>query len=138
MIHDVNCKICKVPIAVEVDDAYEELGDPFKLLKLATCNRCYDLRTEREAIFTNIGSCCQLLIVNPTNKDLRIKSRKLLVILTRKYAELVSKFHRSNHMLWSEEFADMILDKPDKWFKCLDLYREQARQSRKEAERQAA
>jgi hypothetical protein len=49
MIVEAKCKVCGRPIHLEVDDHYGKLGDPFGLMKLATCMVCIQNRFRKRA-----------------------------------------------------------------------------------------
>ena len=68
MKHATHCKFCKSPITIEIDDEYSKLGDPFKLIGMASCNRCADLRTERRCLEGKIKRVCMILALS-ANKD---------------------------------------------------------------------
>lgn len=53
-----NCKICKYPMTVTVPKGYLDLGDPLKLLPMATCNTCFDLRETGARLYSRILHIC--------------------------------------------------------------------------------
>lgn len=54
--YETKCKFCNVAITLDVDVAYLELGDPFKLLKYASCNHCADFKEARRELRDGISA----------------------------------------------------------------------------------
>jgi hypothetical protein len=131
MNHATNCKFCRQPIVIQVDDDYAALGDPNNLLRLATCNRCADQRTRRRALEESIKAVC-LTVQFATAKGQAAAvatARPLLEALTRKYAVLVADWHNMSGYLWDEEFVNLLIEKPDKLWAILNNYWRTFRQS---------
>lgn len=124
MIIKGRCKICHRPLDLECDDDYD-LGDPFKLAAMVTCNRCYDQRGRYAVLHREIGTICKSITSTPIAKrhELLLESREPIQILTKKYAEAFQEFNGGPEVVWDDEFPQMILDHPDKWFKILEDYR---------------
>lgn len=118
-----KCKICKKSLVVQVDDDYHEPLDGF--LAMATCNRCYDLREKHLKATANIESGCNFLLHHPeaTEKE-RSSARKHLERWTKEYAEAIAAFNHSTKIIWSEEFAKNLMERPDKWHEQLKFYRQ--------------
>ena len=117
MKHALNCKFCQKPITVEIDDTYAELGDQLKLLPLACCNNCADIRNLRSKLERKIQAVCTLVHMagNHATTELINKSRNTLIGLTKDYARMISQWHHMDGMAWDEECVNLLIDKPDKW-----------------------
>lgn len=116
MKHATNCKFCQRPITVEIDDTYAGLGDPFKILSFATCNRCSDLRVERRRLEYHLRRVCSgLEILKSAKVVIPDKARANLVAITRQYAEMVSRWNNMKGMLWEEAIVDALLQDPHHW-----------------------
>ena len=116
MRHACTCKFCQTPITVSVDDDYAKLGDPYKILKLATCNFCADIRVERRRLDERIARCCRNLSLLPEGESkARDKLKLAMEKLTKHYAELVCRWHHAQGSMWEEEILNSILDKPLEW-----------------------
>ena len=116
MIHQTQCKFCHKPIGVEVDDDYAGLGDPFKLLPLASCNRCSDLRVERRNLELRLERCCSLVSMTGLDEAKRRETLKgVLGTLSRKYAEMISRWHNHEGSLWDESIVSQLMDNPAHW-----------------------
>lgn len=117
MNHQTTCKFCKKPITVQVDDAYAELGDVFKLLTLACCNRCADLRVKRRNLEDGIKKIVNPLIAKFGNASVEESNmaRAALVTLTKKYTAMVADWLHSTTPWWDVTIVDSIMEKPDKW-----------------------
>lgn len=114
MNHAINCKFCKKPITVEIDNAYAELGDPYKLLSLACCNHCADLRVERRRLTEKIARICRKVELC-RSEDSRAEFRVVLEKLTQRYANLIARFHDKERMAWDEAVVDTLMDNPKEW-----------------------
>lgn len=123
-LHQCKCRLCLKPLTVEVDDSYGEHGDPFKLLPMATCNRCFDLRETRIRIESQVARASRMLIMQPKmDASIRNKIRDSLRIATQAYARYVADLNNSKVMAWNEDFVDLIMEKPDRSLTALTLYR---------------
>lgn len=136
MKHATTCKVCKMPLTVEIDDAYAYLGgDPYKLIPLATCNRCFDYVIGKRSIRRSIIKLASELVlarnsmVKPaTLKKLEAESKDTFDMLSQRYAKVVSNYwHRP--YLWMEDFTEQLMATPDRIDAVLSgyekLYREQ-------------
>lgn len=123
-----QCKICHKNMHVEIDNDY--FGNLEPLLAMATCNKCYDLRDKHLRSVANIESRCTYLVQNPDIKaDERKKVYQKLAYWTKQYAEAVAAFNHSAKIVWSEEFAQILMDKPENWYEALRIYRHNVRES---------
>lgn len=121
MNHATNCKFCKMPITVEIDDAYAELGDPYKLLPMACCNRCADLRLTRGVLEGKIKHACLGLFQKKgmASREVVTRTREVLTKLTQGYATMIARWNHKEGMAWDEECVNMMMDKPEYWHKIL-------------------
>lgn len=136
MIHTTACKICRVSVAVEVDDEYAAFAattgtDPMGLLPMVTCSRCHDLRTKRDACHDKIKHACELLLdvwhVADKRTKLETGLRPLLERITQRYAAVVAEFRRSPVVHWSPTLVDALLANPRGWQGTLERFREECR-----------
>lgn len=136
MKHATTCKVCKMPLTVEIDDSYAALGgDPHNLIPLATCNRCFDYVTGKKEIRLRIIKLASELVFardcRPGTKTLTQiegKARQTFRVLSQRYAKVVSNYwHRP--YLWMEDFTEQLMATPDRIDAVLSgyekLYREQ-------------
>ena len=122
-----KCKICKKDLVVQVDDGYT--GPLDGLLAMATCNRCYDLRDKREKATENIKNACLWLTQHPeASKEKLEQARIKLEKWTRDYAEVMMAYNNSTTLVWSPEFAQNLMQQPDKWYEQLRFYRQTVRE----------
>lgn len=119
----VNCKFCHNPITVEIDDDYAALGDPFKLVSFACCNRCADLREERRLVTDRIRKVA-MAYASVTKKTDATKqaTRNSLLKLCQQYARLVAAFHGKEGSAFDEASVDLMLEQPHKWGEILSRY----------------
>lgn len=112
---------------VKIDDAYPwpENG----ILALASCNRCYDLRQDLIKATDNIRNACIWLTQHPDMPaEKREYAAKRLEKWTRDYAETIAAQNNASTVVWSEEMAELLMQKPDKWYECLRIYRRSVRE----------
>ena len=117
MNHATTCKFCKKPLVISVDDDYAQVGDPFKLLPLAACNRCADMRVKKTSLEEAIGKVCfqvRSLGQNIT-ADQTAKSKATLEILTRAYSRMVANYINATYPAWDMECVNLLVDQPDHW-----------------------
>lgn len=115
-----NCKFCKAPITLEIDDSYDPVSDPNKLIPLAACNPCADIRVRRRILETKIGKACRALqLLSPGDKEDREELSKILEKLTQGYAKMICKWHGYEGMVWEECCVAEIVSKPDHWGEAL-------------------
>jgi hypothetical protein len=125
--HAVHCKMCKKPFSVEVADDYAALGDQFKLLPMACCNRCYDYVTGKRNVTKRIFEVCHELQLARISirPDKRADKEKLfsetLAILTKKFGVIVSEYYNCNYF-WGPEFVDQLFEFPDRAGTILNNY----------------
>lgn len=118
-----KCKFCQDTIYLECDpECPQEWTDV--LLPFASCNRCGDYFRSRRTLTEHMQRIATLLEQNTMTKE---KAMGILVALTRSFANAFSKFHRSKTVVFSDEFARLIVDRPDKLMAILRGYREQAK-----------
>ena len=131
MNHAANCKFCKREMVVQVDDGYAPLGDPYKLMRLAACNRCADLRTRRHSLEQSIQTVCRTIAYcTAKGRDAAIaRAKPMLDALTRKYCVLVADWHNMSGYLWDEAFPAMLIEKPERFGDILHGYWKTFRQS---------
>jgi|SRR5579872_3115650 len=142
MMIDGKCRVCGIKLTVEAEDDYMAEGfDPMGLMKLLTCNRCYDYKTNRENIEDKIKQCCIVLIQAQIQKGSETwqRIRLIFISLTRRYAELVQRYNHYPTVLWDEDFSELLMDKPHLWWKIMANYRiharDNSRQHRRESEK---
>lgn len=117
MKHATHCQFCKMPITVEADDSYAALGDPFKLLPLAACNQCADLRVSRRRIEAKVRFLSRVIQMagNNATDTLLKSSRETLTKLTQDYAKMIARWNKLEGMAWDEECVNQIMDHPERW-----------------------
>lgn len=116
MKHATNCKFCRKPITIEIDDSYAELGDPHKLIPMAACNSCADIRVERRVLESKIKySCMNRLSTKRPSEEYLNKFRNLMEKLMKDYASMIARFHFMSGMSWDDECLEAIMEHPENW-----------------------
>lgn len=94
--------------------------------KILACNRCADFEAERRRLCRGIVYMCGMLhrarITEARDlNETEATTRNGLTIATRRLAELISNFLRSP-TVWSTEFVDILMERPDYACTSLDFY----------------
>jgi hypothetical protein len=120
MKHATNCKFCKLPITIEIDDDYAALGDTFKLLPLSACNRCADLRVERRSVENKVAFICMMRHRDPkARENKKEQHREMLERLLKQYANMIARWNGMSGMCWDDAALDDIIERPGSWNKNL-------------------
>lgn len=128
-----KCRVCAKQLVISVADCYNDISDPNKLLPMAACNRCFDLRERRNRTTNLIEKFCkQLFLLVPQKGDkvaqARDKIREGLLKVTMEYAKVHAEYHNAKSALWNEDFTDLFMARPENWVAVMSEYRKQARQ----------
>jgi|SRR5208282_1927040 len=92
MKHRTTCKFCKKAVLLAIDPSYDALADPQKLIPLAACNRCADLREEKRRLTERIARICGEVQSKPKDETFRGKSLLTLSTLVPKYCSMVARW----------------------------------------------
>ncbi len=109
---EAKCKFCGKSLVLEIDDDYAALGDPFKLMQLASCNRCGDFREKRRKLMEQIKFNCMMLLGGGIKKEALPKTREILVGQIQRYMRLLAEFKDQNVPDWDSALIDDIMEKP--------------------------
>lgn len=141
-----SCKFCHRPVTIQIDDSYDEHGDIHKLIPMCSCNRCADLRVARRVLWYKLLRVCRnLQMLGQSDTKERETYRKILIILTKNYAQLIARWNGMEGMVWEEEVVNAIMAKPMDWpdivnrlWRMFKLWQEQQRQAESGLEGDAA
>lgn len=122
--HPTQCRFCKKPITLEIDNDYVALGMPFDfILELAACDRCAELRERRSRLETKIGKACTFIeFLGDRDAKQRAIMRNILLSLARKYGKLILDWHNELGDFDSPIIAAKLADDPSKWGEHLSEY----------------
>jgi hypothetical protein len=117
MKHITKCKFCQKEITLDIDDNYAALGDPFKLITLAACNRCADLRTRRMAITDKIAAVCYTVAFAPASirSETKEKMKPVLRGYLMAYVGLVEDWKGGDSGEFDESVVEAVLSAPGQW-----------------------
>lgn len=132
MIVEATCKFCQVPLRLQVDGEYAALGDPYKLLKLASCNRCADYRVSMRKVVDQIKRVAMERLVASHDEETTKRARETLTVLLKKMMRLMSDYRRTNMPDWDEGIVDSILNDPSQFGRVLGRLPLLFRESQKE------
>lgn len=130
MIFPTTCKFCRVPLRLGIDDDYAAQNDCFKLIPLAACDRCADLRERRRVLHERFVSICSTLIGVRPDSEMVQSVRASLEVATKKYLRLVSDWTGAQDLAWEETMVDPFLAAPKYCGKHLSLFWKMAAQPR--------
>lgn len=116
-----TCKFCKKPITLKIAKSYSELGDPQKLIPMAACNSCADLRVERRSLEAKVKFICMMRKTEGKKESdsQQQERREALEKLLKQYAHLVARWHFMEGMAWDDAALDTVMEKPGQWFDVL-------------------
>lgn len=115
MIKTGKCKVCGKLVTLVIDDSYSELGDPYKLERLATCDRCVTLHCRQRKLNEALEKVAAMLIIVGNKKEEREaligKAEKILKL----YLKLICEREEAKQEVeWDESILDSFCLKPDK------------------------
>lgn len=114
MIIKGECKFCKRPLELKVDDDYAELrGDPMKIMRLASCNRCSDLRSRQRRTEKAIEMLSGSLLCFPS-QDEKASIREGLCRTTKILLRIACEWYHAEGVAWEEAIVDQIMSHPEK------------------------
>ena len=114
MIVAAHCKFCHCDLNLVVDDDYAAIGDRFKLIEIASCNRCHDLRVMRRNIGDGVKSIC-IIILNSdgaAQQTVRESLRGSLSTLLRSWMGLAEDWKHNEGPEFDEAALDGLLNDP--------------------------
>jgi len=113
MIYERHCKFCGVPLRLDVDDDYAALGDPHKLIPLASCDRCADFRVKRRMLFERIASAVRLMcLMSSQDNQGKELAQDAIRMLLKRWLKLLSEYRHCNAPEWDESLLEAIVAKP--------------------------
>lgn len=125
-----KCKICGCEV---VTSHPEDCPDKWlkQLVPMIACNRCSDYRQEiRDTGIFIYRLCRPLAIAKATNTrvepDKWRETQELLKKATFRYAKAIAAHYKSATVIWSQDFADVLMDDAEKIWGHLKFYRQTA------------
>ncbi len=128
-----KCKFCGGSATAQWEDADpQEAVDRF--IPMIACNPCADAYRQRNDSGSEIVSNCYRLSRASKKERAEIVGdiRTALVVLTRTYAYAMMHILRSQSVLWSEDFAQRLIESPEKASEILRQYRAEVRRMAKQ------
>ncbi len=107
-----SCKFCGKILHLQIDDSYSEVADPLKLIPLAACNACADLRVKRRRLLEFLSRDVTELRAAKTEEQ-RQKCAERLTAHTKGYVRMVSEWTNTPGLAWDEAIVDAIMADPD-------------------------
>ena len=141
MKHEAKCKICGKVLVLTIADDYPTGRDPLRLVPMATCNPCFDLRERRVKIETQIKKFCHILellaekdqITETEGKAIRTAT-EAVVMLAAKYSVWCGDALRRPATVQGVKFlADALARHPARWWYHLADFEASVNRSEKES-----
>jgi len=120
-----KCRICKCELRLQIDDDYDPEFDSAKLIPMATCNRCFDLRARLRKIEDSIRILCHSLSF-PITDERRARAYELLRKLSNQFSQWCSDMLNRQHMADSGSLATRLMKEPSNWWKALRKFESEA------------
>jgi hypothetical protein len=127
--HVGRCKICKCELRLQIADGYDAEHDPSKLIRMATCDRCFDLRARQIRLEDAIKVVCHNLVHVAMSGDGKFRAKELLLKLTQRFSQWCADMLNRQHAANSVSLAEKILTHPPGWWRCLRDFENEANES---------
>jgi hypothetical protein len=121
-----KCKICGCHLVLQLGTNYPQEKDPMKLIPMATCNRCYDLREQRIRIETNLKRLCHELAVEKMTDDKRARTLDLIQKTCSIFSKWCASLLRRQHAANVGFLFSAIKEQPKRWYNHLKDFEEAA------------
>lgn len=114
-----KCKFCKKELTLSIDDSYDGIGDPMKLLPMATCNTCADLKERQRRIVDRLGTVAAQIIADSKNTKIS-ELRTRLDLNLKDYLRFVAEWLRVPYVEYDEVLTDEAMAKPQDLSRVID------------------
>lgn len=111
VVVDAPCKFCKTVLHLQISEAYHKTGDSLRLVSLAACDRCADLRTRRSKLHRAFERVCANLIIDPKDSEVRKAAYEAFTGLTKGYIRLICEWFNVT-IPWEEQMVDGLMHRP--------------------------
>ena len=120
-----NCKFCRRPGAIEMEDEPNIQIQIAKWQPILCCNRCAGYREVRYGIRDRIQGVVEYMIqmksLRALTQELETGIRSKLASHTKGYATVVNQHYRKVNV-WEKDFVDILMERPDMWARILNDY----------------
>lgn len=107
MIISSKCKFCQCNVSLDIDDTYVNSGDPYKIMRLAACDRCADLRERRRGLHQAFVQACSSVMAGADATG----AKPVFERLTKAYLKLICDWtHQS--IAWEEDMTGPFIYAP--------------------------
>ena len=117
------CKICGKPAVAQFEDeSPQEAVD--KWLPLLTHNRCSDIRRKRIDSSEKIITACFNYVRTPEKEKPKMfcTFKDTVTIFTKRFSEAIRDQHHQERVMWSEDFVQLFIDRPELAARILSNY----------------
>lgn len=111
-----KCKFCGKELQLQIDAEYFALGDPYKLVPAAACNRCGDLLHSRFDVSDKVRRICLVIMSRPRSEqsDAREAAKPPLRRLLQRYCGIAEDWQHGELGEWDEAILEAVVGAPDK------------------------
>lgn len=126
MIVNYNCKFCRQPGNVEIEDNPDIELQVEKWQAMLSCNRCADYRTAKRGLEEKISRVIRILLLDLQTRhsvtdEHKVSVRAALIAITKKWTTLVCNHYEVTNQ-WDEGFVTELMDSPELYFKVLSVF----------------
>lgn len=121
-----KCRICGTRLMLQIDDAYDIEHDASKLIPMATCNPCFDLRKRLQKLEDAIKLTCHDLSLNTIDKG---KAVEALAILAKKFSGYCADMLQRQHTADVGALGRGLVEQPGNWWRTLRNFETEANES---------
>lgn len=110
------CKFCKRPLELIVEKSYLAMGDPHKLLPMASCDNCYEFRIKRRHIVDAFWKIVPLLDRGLVRRREDIQAvREKIDWLLRRYVRAFAEYQHTTEPAFDEAMVDSVMGCPTRF-----------------------
>lgn len=111
---EAKCQFCGSAVRLEIDQDYDALEDPQKLIRLRSCNHCADLKYRQRRITESLEEIAHAVRITDDQKalaGLRERAEKVL----KAYVRVVSEWERLESIMdWDDGILENLMQNPKK------------------------
>lgn len=109
---EAKCKFCHCDLHLQVEESYHKLKDPMGLIRLASCNRCAELRSRRRGLHEQFVKCCASVLADKViGKEAMEEAQKVFGSLLKRYLQLIEEW-TGQQVEFDEGMADPFIIAP--------------------------
>ncbi len=124
-----KCRICRAELRLEIDEDYDASHDPNKLIPMATCNRCFDLRRRQMRMEEHIKMLCHFLATSDPNDAKRGQVVEAVNRVAKRFSIWCSDVLNRQHAESVEVLTSELISSPKGWWLHLRHFEERTNEA---------